>query len=136
MRQERALVRHTRFMDYSEAFPDLAGVLLEDSWVLDIAPSERAVSFQLDVVLTPDHPRHRPPTTGEQHCYLTGWLTVQSSQPVEVRLSGAPPAMDASGEADLGNIDRFDLGADEAWELEGTWGSVRVVRPTVSLRPE
>jgi hypothetical protein len=44
--------------------------------------------------------------------------------------------MDASGEADLGNIDRFDLGADEAWELEGTWGSVRVVRPTVSLRPE
>lgn len=65
-------MRHTRFMDYSEAFPDLAGVLLEDSWVLDIAPSERAVSFQLDVVLTPDHPRHRPPTTGEQHCYLTG----------------------------------------------------------------
>ena len=128
--------RHTRLVEYHQAFPDLAGVYLEDSWVLNVAPTEHGVSFRLEAVLTPEHPRYRPRQADEQYCYLTGWLSVRSSEPVEVRLSGLPPAIDVSGEQDLGNIDRFVLHAGEVWAMEGDWGSARVAHPEVSLRFE
>ncbi len=122
-------------MEYHEAFPELAGIYLEDSWVLEVAPSTTGMSFRLEVVLTPEHPRYRPPAAGEKHCYLAGWLTVRSREPIDADLSGAAPATDATGTgtSDFGNIDRFVVGPGETWEMEGSWGQVQVVRPEVSL---
>jgi hypothetical protein len=80
--------RHTgEAMEYYEAFSDLAGVYLEDSWVLELAPSEDGLVLRLDVVLTPEHPLYEAPKPGEQHCYRAAWLTVRA-KPVNVHLSG------------------------------------------------
>ena len=123
-------------VEYHQAFGDLAGIYLEDSWVLDIASSDRDVSFRLEAVLTPQHPRYRPPEPGEQYCYLDGWLIVRSTEPIEVWLSRAGPAIDAAGEPDLGNIDRFAAGLDDVWEIVGDWGHARAVDPEVTVRFE
>jgi hypothetical protein len=45
-----------------KSFPGLAGVFLEDSYVLGISESSEQFVFQLDAVLTPDHGAdHSPP---------------------------------------------------------------------------
>lgn len=56
---------------------DLAGlerVLLEDSWVFDIAPSERQIAFRIEAVLLPGHSAHTDPKPGEICRYQSGWL--------------------------------------------------------------
>lgn len=41
-------------VEYQDAFADFAEIYLEDSWVLDVTPTERGAVFRLDAVLTPD----------------------------------------------------------------------------------
>lgn len=119
---------------YFDAFAALRGVYLEDSYVLGIAQSAVAVEFELDAVLTPEHPRHRPPRAGEQHCYQRGLLRLRSAGGLRLLLSGAPPAVDAAGEADLGNIDTMEpVGVDGTWQLRGDWGGLDVVDPEVTF---
>ena len=119
LRQKRASGGQTEPMDYWDRFPDLAGLVLEESWVLEVAPSERAMALRLDAVMTEEHPRYRPGERGGQYAYVTGWLTLSSDEPVEVELSGAPPTRDAAGETDLGQVDRFERVDQESWEAEG-----------------
>jgi hypothetical protein len=122
-------------MQYHEAFSDLAGVYLEDSWVLELAPSDDGLSLHLEAVLTPEHSLYAPPKPGEQHCYRKAWLTVRSPAPAELIFSGAPPAHDATGEMDFGHVDAFVCNeAADTWELEGDWGNARVRSPEVTLR--
>jgi hypothetical protein len=129
-----AFHRHTPAMQYHEAFSDLAGVHLEDSWVLELAPSDDGLALRLETVLAPQHPLYEAPKPGEQHCYREAWLTVRADQ-IEVRLSRSPPAPDASGELDLGHVDAFVFNpADDSWELEGDWGHARAGQPEVRLR--
>jgi hypothetical protein len=121
---------------YHDAFADLAGIYLEDSWALDVAPTQHEVAFQLDAVLTPEHPEYRPPAPGEQHCYRRARLTVASPQRSRLHRSDAPPAIDASGEPDFGNIESFsavDWEGEMAWELSGSWGDLVVVEPSVAI---
>lgn len=119
-------------MEYSE-LAGLDGVLLEDSWVLDIAPSERHIAFRIEAVLLPGHPAYADPKPGEVYCFRSGWLSVASSEAVSVELSGAQPAVDASGATDLGNIDGFAEVSDDLWVLEGDWGRATVNSPRVDL---
>jgi hypothetical protein len=37
---------------YDAAFRDLANVYLEDSWILDVTPTEYALRFVIEAVLT------------------------------------------------------------------------------------
>lgn len=129
-----AFHRHNPAMQYHEAFSDLADVYLEDSWVLELAPSDDGLALRIDAVLTPEHSRYEPPKQGEQHCYKRGWLSVLAES-IEIALSGRPPAIDATGEADFGNLDAFAFDpTDERWKLEGEWGDARALDPKVTLR--
>ena len=134
-RHERARVGigKTCGMDYWDAFPDLAGLVLEESWVLDLLPSERSLAVRLDAVMTEEHPQFEPPAPGERYSYLSGWLTLASDESLAIQPSGALPARDASGETDLGHVDRLLQVDEECWEVEGEWGSVRMRRPVVSF---
>lgn len=123
-------------MDYRTAFADLAAIYLEDSWVVAISASASQVAFRLDAVLTPDHALYQRPGPTAQHCYRRATLTVSSSTGLMLRRSGAPPAIDASGEADFGNIDAFapvNRDGEVAWELSGDWGDLFVVEPVVAV---
>jgi hypothetical protein len=53
---------------YATAFGPLAGTYLEDSWVLDLSDAGLAVTFALDLVLTPEHRLYPAPAYGEQYC--------------------------------------------------------------------
>lgn len=115
---------------------DLAGlelVLLEESWVLDVAPSESQIAFRIEAVLLPGHPAFTGPKPGQQYCYRSGWLIVASSEAVSVALSGSRPAVDASGTTDLGNIDVFAEISSDLWILEGDWGQATVHWPRADL---
>jgi hypothetical protein len=50
-------------IDYA-SFPGLAGVYLEDSYVLDISETAGQVVFRLDAVVTPEHQAYRSPHPG------------------------------------------------------------------------
>ena len=138
MRHERSVGRHTPHVEYQDAFTDLAEVYLEDSWVLDVAPTERGVTSWLDAVLTNKHPRYQPPAPNEQYCYRRARLTVCAKRS-QLHRADAPPATDASGEHDFGNIDLFapvDWDGDGAWEMSGGWGELLTVEPTVDIEFE
>ena len=108
--------------------PALGEVVLEESWVLDLAVSETAAQFRLELAVTKHHRWWAPPEPGEQHNYLRAELCFRDARDIDYRPSGRPPRADAVGDLDLGNIDVMTFEADE-WRLAGAWGSVRVVGP-------
>src|SRR5262245_43579479 len=111
-------------IDYN-SFPGLAGVFLEDSYVLGISESSGQVVFRLDAVLTPEHPAYHSPHPGEQYRYAKGNLIFPDVTRVQwLRRSGSHYT-DASGEEDLGNIDILTVDGD-AFVAEGDWGAVRI----------
>jgi hypothetical protein len=118
-----------------ESIPGLENLYLEDSWVLGVFESADSLSFDLDALLTEQHPQWHPPRPGEQYAYRRVSLTFPNVRTIEWLDRGGPPATDASGEQDWGNIDRFIVD-DDVYEMEGGWGQVRVVsdRPQVRDR--
>lgn len=121
---------------YETAFAALRGMYLEDSWVLDVSSDGPVVTFVLDLVLTPEHPMFRPPSSGEQHCYRRARLTVSSQRRTEFHRSDLPPATDATGEPDFGNIDVLapvDWDGEDAWEMSGSWGHLLALEPTLAV---
>ncbi len=121
---------------YDATFAELAGVLLEESYVLAIDERDGAVEFALDAALTPSHPRYRPPAANEQYCYRRGQLVVAGAGLIRLRRSGARPATDAAGERDFGNIDsmhQVDSDGRDSWAMDGEWGELEVAEPRISF---
>jgi hypothetical protein len=122
--------------DYFEFFEDLAGVYLEGSWVLAVHASADECTFDLEVVLTPEHKAFHPPRPGEQYCYVPATLRLASSEGLSYLPGDVLSARDATGEFNWGGIDVFamvDWEGREAWQLAGDWGELLVVKPTVTL---
>jgi len=112
---------------------------LEDSWVLGIYEAPGRLNFELDVVLTPEHPDYVPNHPGEQHCYRRGALAFSNITHITWHErgwdeAGFKPAMDATDQADFGNIDSFEIGPGDKYELEGDWGHVELQAGDVELR--
>ncbi len=119
---------------YDAAFDELAGVLLEESYVLAIHEHDGTVEFSLDAVLTPSHPAYRPPAPDEQYYYRRGQLVIVGAERPRLRHSDARPATDATGEEDFGNIDSLypvDSNGRDRWAMEGDWGELEVVEPLI-----
>ena len=86
------------------------------------------VAFQLDAVLLEEHPGYAGPRPGEQHDYRRATLVIEGPG-LEVELSGLPPAQDASGATDLGNIDSWMVDEGGWSVLSGDWGTARPPAP-------
>lgn len=120
--------------DYT-AFPGFSEILLEDSYVLAIREEPGRFALECELVLCEGHPAYRPPVTGEQHCYALGTIDFNASQ-VTWRERRAVVSTDATGEADLGNIDRF-CEKNGIYLVEGSFGRVEIASPAppvVTLR--
>lgn len=107
------------------SLPQLSEFLLEESYVLGIEARPTSVRFALDLVLTPEHPRYADPVPGEQYCFRRGHIDFVGVRRLLWTAQGAPPARDASGELDYGNIDLFNL-TETGYELEGAWGRMEL----------
>ncbi|WP_354580764.1 hypothetical protein [Rhodococcus sp. PvR044] len=111
-------------IDYTR-FPGLSGVYLEDSFVLAISELPHTLSFKLEAVLTPEHPSYHDPLPGEQYCYANAALVFDDVTEIEWIRRSTNRFVDASGEEDLGNIDRL-VSDDGSYLVDGDWGEVRV----------
>ncbi len=116
---------------YVEIAP-LSELLLEESYVLGITATPGKVTFELDLVLTPGHPEYAAPKPAEQYCYRRGYLVFKEVTRLLWSQSGSPPAVDASGEVDYGQIDTFEWD-DAGALLEGSWGRMEVVSSSVEV---
>jgi hypothetical protein len=118
---------------YTE-LPGFEGLLLEESYVLDIEAHPGVLVLSMDLVLTPEHPQYSEPLPDEQYCYRNGFIRFTGVQRLVWVDQGAPPATDATGEVDYGNIDSFEW--DEVGtRLQGSWGQIelRAARSEVEL---
>ncbi|MDT8910035.1 hypothetical protein [Amycolatopsis sp. PS_44_ISF1] len=119
-------------------FPDLADVYLEDSFVLAIDETPTSLSFRLEAVLTPSHPRYHAPRPDEAHCYTEAVLTITDATKIEWITRSSHTSRDATGEEDLGNIDSLQH-HDNHYEIDGDWGRVRIyssAAPRLTLTSE
>ena len=118
-----------------EKHPILGSYVLEDSYVLDILQIGSSLVLRLDLALAENHPTRRPAAARPEmlHDFRAATLTLTSKQPVELQLSGRPPATDVGGEKDYGHIDLFSFVETGHVELEGDWGRARVFEPEISV---
>ncbi|MHB8060036.1 MAG: hypothetical protein ACYDHO_04305 [Gaiellaceae bacterium] len=114
---------------------DFSSYYLEDSWVLGVEAHPGSLEFRLDLVLTPEHAAYAAPRPGEVYCYRHGRLRFLDVKRLIWDDQGAPPAIDASGELDYGNIDSFEW-EDGRFILEGGWGKVEIQAGTVQIELE
>jgi hypothetical protein len=117
------------------SLPQLSAFVLEESYVLDIEAHPTRVRIMLDLVLTPDHPDYADPAPGEQYCFRRGHIEFTGVRRLLWTAQGAPPAHDANGDLDYGNIDSF-ISTDVGYELEGSWGRMELQADDVQVAVE
>ena len=103
--------------------------------VLGVHESVASLSFDLDAVLTEQHPRWEPCKPGEQYTYRRLTLTFPNMRRVEWLDRGGPPAVDATGERNGANIDTFATDRD-TYELTGGWVHGRVESDPPQVRDQ
>ncbi|HMS30759.1 MAG TPA: hypothetical protein PKD32_12975 [Saprospiraceae bacterium] len=100
------------------------GLFLEDSFVLQIIEVPELISFQVEFVLTEDHPEYKKPLDDEMYCYRFGEINFKNPKQVIWKVKNQKAvSIDANGDNDLGNIDLFFKSGDD-YSLEGDWGCV------------
>lgn len=109
-------------MNYSEIL-SLSNFYLEDSYVLSIDEVARSLIFELEAVLTKNHPQYEEPKNGEQYCYRKVLLRFFSADSIEWLDRLFIGFIDSTGDLDYGNIDSF-VSDDGAYILSGDWGRV------------
>ena len=103
---------------------DFNGLYLEDSYILNMIETPKLFSFQMEFVLTEDHPQYKAPLENEMYCYQHGEINFIEPKQVTWKYRNQKAAsFDANGECDFGNIDIF-LKSEKGYLLEGDWGSV------------
>ena len=110
---------------YAE-LPGFEHLYLEDSWVLAVEHRPAELRFDIEAVLMESHPEWAPPKRDEQYSYCRAAIVFRNPRAVKwVQRMEGPPAVDASGEVDYGNIDVFEWDGS-SFELQGDWGHVRI----------
>jgi hypothetical protein len=109
--------------------PGLEALYLEDSYVLGVRESPSEVRFELEAVLTEDHPSWSPPRPNEQYAYRRVDLVFPNPGQIEWVEKAMTPFQDATGEIDYGNIDSFEWQTD-LYDLHGDWGHIRIESDT------
>ncbi|WP_338514813.1 hypothetical protein VRC24_12195 [Pseudomonas poae] len=118
-------------MNYYE-IPSLSNIYFEDSYVLSIREREGSLVFELEAVLTENHPKYKKPQEGEMYCYRNIFLCFLNVDSFEWFDRRFMVYADASGEFDYGNIDSF-VGCDGGYELTGDWGQVAIKGQAVDV---
>lgn len=104
----------------------LEHILLDESFVLGIRAQPGTLEFDVDFALLPDHESYQAPRADELYCYLRGRVVLVGVRSLTWRRQGLKPAVDASGEADFGTIDRFEAdNTMRTWNIDGDWGAIR-----------
>ncbi|MDP9026588.1 MAG: hypothetical protein M3N46_03405 [Actinomycetota bacterium] len=112
----------------------LRDIVLEESWILEVAAQPGRMVFTADFVMTADHSEYVPPLPDEVFSYLRGDLIFSGVTNLEWTRQGDPPATDANGTVDWGHIDSMSYD-DQLFQLHGDWGHIEVTARSVSVVP-
>lgn len=115
-----------------DKLPLFEGVFLEDSFVLDISARQEKIEFQLEIVLTENHPLYNEPIKNEAYCYKNAKLSFKDFHNAQWLEKNENYFTDALGEIDYGNIDFFHLNGKN-FELGGDWGHLIIEDGKVNL---
>lgn len=110
-----------------------SNVYLEDSFIIQISESDTELVFDIEFVLTEDHPLFEQPKAAEQYCYRTGKLVFSGVSSVNWKKKSNLRFSDANDEEDYGNIDVLRRISDEVYEISGDWGDLEVVSSQVEI---
>ena len=107
---------------------ELAGVDLEDSWILGwhYDSEQQHLGIELEASLWPGNPHYENPKPDEYTCYKKAVLTFEGVED----LKGLPkqeevrPNHDPDGSVDFGNIYGFRFGEDGAFSFETDFGEI------------
>ncbi len=114
-------------------FVGFSGVYLEDSFVLQISESDTELVFDMEFVLTEDHPLFEEKKVGEQYCYRKGKLLFSGVSSVHWMKKSDLYFRDANDEEDYGNIDVFRKISNEVYNLSGDWGELNISASQVDI---
>ncbi|MGW1126403.1 hypothetical protein [Streptomyces sp. NPDC002526] len=124
--------------DNHPGVPGCENVVLEDSYVLDIAVHPGLLTLKLDLLLLPRHPRYRTPLPGERACFRPATVVFSSVRTLHwTGQSVVKAAIDASGSADYGSIDALTALDEDSYKILGDWGEIIVQSeaPSMSIDP-
>jgi hypothetical protein len=116
---------------YTEIY-GLENIVLEESYVMAIMAMPGELIFELDFVLATAHPLYKQPPVGVIGSFRRGKLCFQAVKSLQWSDQGAPPAEDATGKIDYGNIDSFEWRSG-FYRLEGDWGFMEVAGSDVQV---
>ena len=115
----------TQPINYTD-FPGFGDIYLEeDSYVLTIEESVGRITFLVDAVLTPEHPRYHTPGPNEQNCYAKLWITFQDTTRIDWIKRDNRRYTDSTGESDYGIIYQLVQLGDH-FEFSGDFGDVLI----------
>lgn len=109
---------------YSD-LPGFQSLYLEDSFILDVLARPGSVVFEVELVLTGDHPDYRPPPPNEQHCYRRGRITFEGVTRLTWLSKNISPARGATGEIDYGGFDTFRVNGS-TFVVAGEFGELNL----------
>ncbi len=112
-------------MKYEED-PRFCGYYFEDSYVLSVNVGISQTVFDLEAVLTPEHPDYSPPKPGETYCHRRVHLWFKNAFDVQYEPSGTRASWSADDNWDYGNIDIFEIDPPHGYRLAGEWGELKL----------
>jgi hypothetical protein len=108
-----------------------------ESFILSWEHREGLLRFEVDFVLTKEHPKFRPAAEGEWACFRRGSLIFPNVRSLEglPEMLAVRPAVDATGANDYGHFDSFTESGPDRFDVTGDFGVFSVVsdKPIVVL---
>ena len=111
---------------------DLRNIYLEDSFVLNIAEKNSEIKYDVEFVLTENHPLYSEPLETEMHCYRKGVLLFKGVSSVIWENRVDKHFVDKNDEIDYGNIDCFSF-SEQNFNLSGDWGVISFQADSVNV---
>lgn len=111
---------------------DLRYVYLEDSFVLNITESDNEIEYEIEFVLTENHPLYSAPLNTEVYCYKKGVLLFRGVSSVIWESRSENQFVDKNDEIDYGNIDCFTF-SGQNFNLSGDWGVISFKANSVDI---
>jgi len=111
---------------------ELRDIYLEDSFVLSILELDNEIRYEIEFVLTENHPHYSMPSSNERYCYKKGFLIFQGVKDLVWKHRNMTSFLDAKNEIDYGHIDYFNF-IGHNFKLNGDWGSIMFYSTSVVL---
>ena len=118
-----------------EEYPELRGIMFDDSFVLGWNLSEQKFCIDIELSIWPESEFYTKPVNQEYTCYKKAQLVFKEFESLTGLLEQTDTmrSTDATGEVDYGNIDYFGV-EGKNFRLTGAFGDVTISNADLEIR--